>query len=73
MCGCVLRPGVAARPTESDEGLILAGYACWMIAAYTIAAKDGRANDSHEINTPWHFIGTGVEHHRVLKELWQER
>jgi hypothetical protein len=44
-----------------------------MIAAYTIAAEDGRANDSHEINTPWHFVGTEVEHYQVPKELWQER
>jgi hypothetical protein len=73
MYGCVLRPGVAARPTEPDGGLTPAGYACWTIAAYTIAAEDGRTNDSHEISTPWHFIGIRVEHYQVLKELWQER
>jgi hypothetical protein len=65
MYGCVLRPGVAARPTESDGGLIPAGYACWMIAAYTIAAE--HASNSHEISTPWHFIGTRVEHYQVPK------
>jgi hypothetical protein len=68
----VTRPGEAALPKESDGGLILAGYACCTIAAYTISAEDGRANDSHEISTPWHFIGVGVEHHQVPRTAARE-
>jgi hypothetical protein len=45
-----------------DSGLYHRGreWACW-------------SNDSHEISTPWHFIGAGVEQYQVPKELWQER